>query len=80
MRKVILFLLQVLILVSCQSGSEPGVDSKADLDPSVYPISRAIQPGPTQTGLYRTMTPFEHADTGRTHVYSSSELRLRSTL
>gem|GEM_PF-4233692 len=32
MRKVILFLLQVLILVSCQSGSEPGVDSKADLN------------------------------------------------
>jgi len=69
MRKVILFFLQVLILVSCQSGSEPGVDSKADLDPSVYPISSAIQPGPTETGLYRTVTPFEHADTGRTHVY-----------
>ena len=69
MKRVILFFLQVLILVSCQSGPEPVVGSKADLDPSVFPISSAIQPGPTKTGLYRTVTPFEHADTGRTHVY-----------
>ena len=61
MKKLICFLLPILILVSCQSGPEPLVASKVDLIPSVYPISSAIEPGPTETGLYRTVTPFEHA-------------------
>ena len=69
MKKLICFLLPILILVSCQSGPEPLVASKVDLIPSVYPISSAIEPGPTETGLYRTVTPFEHANVGRTHVY-----------
>ena len=69
MKKLICFLLPLLILVSCQSGPEPLVASKVDLIPSVYPISSAIEPGPTETGLYRTVTPFEHANVGRTHVY-----------
>lgn len=34
-----------------------------------YPISGSIETGTTDTGLYRSVTPFEHADTDRTHVY-----------
>ena len=68
MKKQIWFLLPILILVSCQSGPEPLVASKADLIPSVYPISSAIEPGSTETGLYRTVTPFEHANVGRGQI------------
>jgi outer membrane protein assembly factor BamB len=46
----------------------PTLDDATVLSGS-FPISGAIEPGPTSTGLYRTVTPFEHADSGRTHVY-----------
>ncbi len=34
-----------------------------------YPISASMQTGTTDRGLYRSVTPFEHADPERTHVY-----------
>lgn len=43
-----------------------------DLDPCLadaYPISAELKPGTTNTGLYETVTAFEHADVQRTHVY-----------
>ncbi|MEL6186137.1 MAG: hypothetical protein AAFU79_16045, partial [Myxococcota bacterium] len=42
---------------------------RPDRAPEPYPISASIDPGPTSTGLYETVTPFEHADVERTHVY-----------
>ncbi|MEO0604899.1 MAG: hypothetical protein AAF211_25935 [Myxococcota bacterium] len=50
----------------------PLVGCVDDLDPCLaeaYPISAALDPGTTRTGLYETVTAFEHADVERTHVY-----------
>ncbi len=56
----------LLALVPCVVGCGH------DLDPCLaeaYPVSASIDPGRTNTGLYETVTPFEHADVERTHVY-----------
>lgn len=44
-------------------------DESAAVLRAEFPISAAIDTGTTNAGLYNTVTPFEHADSGRTHVY-----------
>jgi hypothetical protein len=54
---------------------------------AMYPISTQLQTGPSDHGLYQTVTPFEHANSQRTHVHpadfagslSDPELNLVST-
>ncbi|NNC75525.1 MAG: hypothetical protein HKN93_08455 [Acidimicrobiia bacterium] len=35
----------------------------------VFPISSALKPGPTATGLYNSVSAFEYADRARSHVH-----------
>jgi haloalkane dehalogenase len=57
---IILVYLCILILYFIFSGIRVNAQ---------YPISTQIQTGPSNKGLYRTVTPFEHADAQRTHVH-----------
>lgn len=64
-------LLPSLAVLAAACGARSAANS-ADGGGIVYPISSAMEPGPTETGLYRSVTPFEHADIGRTHVYPAN--------
>ncbi len=61
-RRTALFASALTTLAAC-SDAEDACLAEA------YPASSALEPGPTSTGLYDTVTPFEHADSARTHTY-----------
>ncbi len=62
--------LVVATALLCVGGCLPLVPSEdAEVLLGDFPISAALVTGTSDTGLYRTVTPFEHADSGRTHVY-----------
>ncbi|MEO1174361.1 MAG: hypothetical protein AAFX94_20260, partial [Myxococcota bacterium] len=55
---------------ACGSDEESSQEETESLSCSeVYPLSGALATGTTSTGLYDTVTPFEHADVERSHVY-----------
>ena len=54
----------ILTTLNSQSFSSLAADQSG-----AFPISGTLQTGGTPTGLYATVTPFEHANVERTHVH-----------
>ncbi len=61
-----------VLLSSCLAPNTTDQQSSGLAITDPCPRSAALTPGPTDTELYLTVAPFEHADVHRSHVFSAT--------
>ncbi len=61
--------LLVILLSACSDDDDNPSDISCVTREEAYPISSALDPGPTLSAFYNTVSPFEYSDIERTHVH-----------